>query len=86
MPEDYIDCPELSGKTIQLLRIHRDTGDGTECPDRADGWNQFHVLCLDPPNVEASLYKGGVGTPETIRATNCRHICAPQACRYVQNA
>jgi len=28
MPEDYVDCPEMAGKTIQLLRIHRNAGDG----------------------------------------------------------
>ena len=24
MNTDFIDCPEVAGKTIQLLRIHRD--------------------------------------------------------------
>jgi hypothetical protein len=30
MSDDYIECPQVSGKTIKALRIYRDTGDGTE--------------------------------------------------------
>jgi len=30
MQDDYVECPELSGKTIQALRIYKDTGDGTD--------------------------------------------------------
>jgi hypothetical protein len=30
MQEDYVECSELSGKTIQTLRIYKDTGDGTD--------------------------------------------------------
>ena len=30
MREDYVECADLSGKTIQTLRIYKDTGDGTE--------------------------------------------------------
>ena len=57
MKSHYIDCPELAGKTIQYLRIHQNTGDASfTCS----------VSCL--PNVEATLYKGGTGTPETIHA------------------
>jgi hypothetical protein len=30
MQENYVECPELSGRTIQALRIYKDTGDGTD--------------------------------------------------------
>ena len=30
MERNYVECPELSGKTIQSFRIYRDTGDGTD--------------------------------------------------------
>ena len=57
MQDNYIECPELTGKTIQMVRIYRDVGDGTS----------FTCCVTVRPAVEATLYKGGVGTPETIR-------------------
>jgi hypothetical protein len=67
MQEDYVECSELSGKTIQAVRIYKDTGDGTDVQiDLTDGTSFTCSLCHQPA-VKASLYKGGVGTPETIR-------------------
>ena len=68
MPEDYIDCPETAGKTIQLLRIHRNAGDGPSVQIELTDGTSFTCYVSVRPKVEASLYKGGVGTPETIRA------------------
>jgi hypothetical protein len=68
MQDDYVECPELSGKTIQTLRIHRDTREGTDVQiDLTDGTSFTCSLCQQP-TVKASLYRGGVGTPETIRS------------------
>ena len=67
MREDYVECPELSGKTIQTLRIHKDSGDGTDVQiDLTDGTSFTCSLCHQPA-VRAALYKGGEGSPETIR-------------------
>jgi hypothetical protein len=67
MQEGYIECSELSGKTIQSVRIFKDTGDGTDVQiDLTDGTSFTCSLCHQPA-VKASLYKDGVGTPETIR-------------------
>jgi hypothetical protein len=67
MQEGYVECSELSGKTIQAVRIFKDTGDGTDVQiDLTDGTSFTCSLCHQPA-VKASLYKGGVGTPETIR-------------------
>jgi hypothetical protein len=68
MPEDYIDCPEMTGKTIELLRIHRDVGEGTSVQIELTDGTSFTCYVTIRPAVEASLYKGGVGAPETIRA------------------
>jgi hypothetical protein len=68
MQDNYIECPELAGKTIQMVRIYRDVGDGTSVQiELTDGTN-FTCSVSVRPDVEASLYKGGVGTPETLRA------------------
>jgi hypothetical protein len=68
MQDDYIECPELAGKTIQLLRIHRDVGEGTSVQIELTDGTSFTCYVAIRPAVEASLYKGGVGAPETIRA------------------
>jgi hypothetical protein len=64
---DFIDCPEVAGKTIQLLRIHRDTGDGSSVQIELTDGTSFTCYVTVRPAVEASLYRGGTGAPETIR-------------------
>lgn len=66
MNENYVECPELSGKTIQTLRIYKDAGDGTEMHlDLTDGTSFSYSVC-NTSTVKATLYKGGVGTPQVI--------------------
>jgi hypothetical protein len=67
MQDDYVECPELSGKTIQTFRIHKDTGDGTNLQIELTDGTSFSCCLNHRPDVKASLYRGGVGTPETIR-------------------
>ena len=67
MKEIYVECPELSGKTIQALRIYKDAGDGTEIQiDLTDG-TSFSCSHCQQPTVKAALYRGGIGSPEIIR-------------------
>jgi hypothetical protein len=68
MQDDYIECSELSGKTIQTLRIHKDTGDGTDVQIELTDGTSFSCRFSNQPAVKASLYKGGVGTPETLHS------------------
>ncbi len=67
MEQNYVECQELSGKTIQTLRIYRDTGDGTDVQIELTDGTSFTCSLSHEPTVRASLYKGGVGTPQTIR-------------------
>ena len=67
MEHNYVECPELSGKTIQTLRIYRNTGDGTDLHIELTDGTSFTCSLSHQPAVRASLYKGGVGTPQTIR-------------------
>jgi len=66
MQDDYIECPELLGKTIQTLRIHRNPGDGTNLQIELTDGTSFSCCLSNQPTVKASLYRGGVGTPETL--------------------
>lgn len=68
MREDYIEYPELSGKTIQMLRIHKDIGDGTDVQIELTDGTTFSCCLSNQPAVKASLYRGGVGTPETLHS------------------
>ena len=67
MNTDFIDCPEVAGKTIQLLRIHRDTGDGSSVQIELTDGTSFTCYVTVRSAVDASLYKVGVVAPETIR-------------------
>jgi hypothetical protein len=66
--ENCMECPELSGKTIQTLRIYKDTGDGVEIQlDLTDGTSFSYSVC-HAPVAKAILYKGGgAGTPQVLR-------------------
>jgi hypothetical protein len=55
MQEDYIECPELSGKTIQILRIHRNTGDGTDVQIELTDGTSFTCCLSNQPAVKASF-------------------------------
>lgn len=66
MKEDYVDCLELTGKTIQRFRIHKDTGDGPELQiDLTDGTSLSYSVCSQT-STRATLYQGGAGTPEIL--------------------
>jgi hypothetical protein len=67
MPEDYVECPELSGKTIHTLRIHKDTGEGTDVQIELTDGTSFTCSLCHQPAIKASLYRGGAGIPETLR-------------------
>jgi hypothetical protein len=70
MKECYVECPELSGKTIQTLRIYKNVGDGTEMQiDLTDG-TSFSCSLSNQPTATAALYKCGPGNPEIIRDYN----------------
>ena len=68
MQNNYIECPELAGKTIQEFRIHRDTGEGTNVEIKLTDGTTFSCSLNNRPDVTASLYRGGVGTPEVLQS------------------
>jgi len=67
MQDNYIECSELAGKTIQALRIHKDTGDGTNVQINFSDGTTFACCLTIRPNVDATLYQGGVGTPKVLQ-------------------
>ena len=67
MNQDYVECSELSGKTIQTVRIYKDRNDGTEIQIGLTDGTSFSCCVSHPPVVTASLYQGGIGTPKVLR-------------------
>lgn len=66
MTGNYVECSDVSGKTIRSLRIYKDTGDGTELQiDLSDG-TSFLCSFLAKPVVAASLIRAGAGEPEVL--------------------
>ena len=65
---DYIECPELSGKTILALRVLQSQADGDEVLiDFTDG-TSFSCCLVTKSVVTASLFRPSAGTPEVIRS------------------
>jgi hypothetical protein len=65
--EDFIECPELSGKTIQTARLYRNVDTGTEMQiDLTDG-TSFSCALRNQPALEAILFEGGAGSPKVLR-------------------
>ncbi len=66
MTEDFVECPEVAGKTIKTLRIYKDTGDGNELQiDLTDG-SSFNCCFSVKTNIEASLLRPGPGESERV--------------------
>ena len=66
MQGEYVECGDLSGKTIRLLRIHKDNGDGTVIQIELTDGTSFACTISHSPAVTASHYQGGAGTPEVL--------------------
>lgn len=67
MTEQFIECADLAGKTIQMIRIYKDAGDGSEIQIELTDGTSFSCTVSQSPAVTASLYKGGAGNPEVLK-------------------
>ena len=66
MKDDFVECSELSGKTIQALRVFRDTGDGHEVQIELTDGTSFNLCFSAKMTIEANLLRADIGTPETL--------------------
>ena len=67
MKDGYVECSELSGKTIQTLRIRKEADLSTEIQIEFTDGTSFACEVCQSAAVRASWFKGGVGTPEILR-------------------
>jgi hypothetical protein len=49
-----------------VFRIHRDTGDGTNVEIQLTDGTSFSCVLNHKPQINTTLYKGGIGTPEIL--------------------
>lgn len=77
MPEEYVEWAQLSGKTIQTVRIYKDTCDGTT--RRIEVKERISSTCChsNQSGVQAALYRGGVGTRGSFVAMKSRYSRVP---------
>jgi hypothetical protein len=66
MTEQFIECSDLAGKTIKMVRIYKDAGDGAEVHIELTDGTSFSCCLSQSPTITASLYKGGSGSPEIL--------------------
>ena len=66
MQDDYIECPELSGKEIRILRIRKSASEGADIEVEFNDGTRFSCSVSNQPILRASLYRCGAGSPETI--------------------
>ena len=66
MSENYVECSELCGKTIKMVRIYKDDGDGTEMQiDLTDGTSFSCSFCVNSI-MEASVIRTNASVPEVL--------------------
>ncbi len=66
MPEEYVECPEVLGKTVHKIRIYKTTSEGTDMQlDFTDGCTLACSFCVKPV-FEASLIRTSDGMPEVL--------------------
>ena len=67
MTRDYVECPEVAGKTIKALKLYEDDTDGCETLIEFTDGTSFSSSVSYQPTVKGTLFEGGVGTPKIIR-------------------
>ncbi len=66
MPEEYIECPELCGKTIQKIRVYKATSEGVEMQIDLTDQTSFACSFCFKPVFEATLIRTGGSMPEVL--------------------
>ena len=67
MPRDFVECPELAGKTIQTVKLYEDPDDGCEMLLEFTDGTSFSCSMESRLSMKSTLFREGVGTPEIIR-------------------
>ena len=67
MTRDYVECPEVAGKTIKALKLYEDDTEGCETLIEFTDGTSFSSSVSYQPTVKGTLFEGGAGMPKIIR-------------------
>ena len=67
MIDDYLECPELSGKTIQNLKLYKDSPERCEVLIEFTDGTTFSCALDIQSTIKASFIRTGIGTPDILR-------------------
>lgn len=67
MTKEFVECPEVAGKTIKSLKLYEDDADGCETLIEFTDGTSFSCSVCYQPAVKGTLFEGGAGTPKIIR-------------------
>lgn len=66
VPTPIIDCPQVSGKTVQSLKVYTESEGGCEAVIEFTDGTAFSCCVGHKPYVKAQLYVSGIATPEIL--------------------
>jgi hypothetical protein len=67
MTNDYLECPELTGKTIKNLKLYKDSPERCEVLIEFTDGTSFSCALDIQSTIKASLIRTGIGTPDILR-------------------
>ncbi len=67
MPREFVECTEIEGKTVKTAKIYEDAVDGCETVIEFTDGTSFSSCVSHQAAIKATLYRGGAGTPQTLR-------------------
>lgn len=67
MARDYLECPEVAGKTVKSLKLYEDDAEGCETLIEFTDGTSFSSSVCHQPAVKGTLFESGAGTPKVIR-------------------
>jgi hypothetical protein len=67
LPRDFVECPEIVGKTIQAVKLHDDPDEGCEAVFEFTDGTSFSCCMECRSSMKSILFREGDGTPKVIR-------------------
>ena len=67
MVDEHFECPELTGKTIENLKLYKASPDRCEVLIEFTDGTSFSCALDIRSTIRASLIRTGIGTPELLR-------------------
>jgi hypothetical protein len=65
--EEPVECAEVSGKTVKVLKLYESEHEGYELLIEFTDGTSFSCCLETRHSIKASLFRGGIGTPHVVR-------------------